>query len=505
MADFRPETTVYLFESTGVDEENQPYFTSEGAKLAWYRGKQAFAFDQYSYQRENRQYIRVNAKAGDLRKCDMLAFKNSDWKWIFCNILSIEFINPNTTEITFKTDSFATFVEDIVWCDCFIEREMQSNDWNGGIPSFNNLQPEGLETGMMKRTPESIPKIENAECSMVIQSLYDETGEPVSGGGQLRAGYPESLNMIVMDINDSNRLMRMIAQYDLKGRTSGIQAIYLVPTWYAQSNAHYYETKVVNIPYSSIDGYKPNNAKCFTNEFFYMELSNRRGSTTRFAIENLDGPRFATLAVKGGFAGGSGGMVLYIENYPNGIDNGVVQYNDIQVPFVTDTFTQWVSANKFSLVADMVGSIAMGAVGSAIQMPAVTASAASKAGSSIARLFDNMANPLGAGGQSAGSGLPICTQTYGFKVNWVHPYAANIQSIDEYFSRFGYRTNRVKKPNVDTRPLWNYVKTAGSVVRGPFDHSDKLAIQKCLDNGVTLWHVPAAEIGDYSNMAGNKE
>lgn len=504
MADFHPETTVYLFEGTGVDAENQPLFTSEGAKMGWYNGHRKYAFENYSYQRENRGFIRVKAKAGDLRKCDMMAWKNSSWKWILANIVSIEFINPNTTEIGFTVDYMQTFIEDIEWCDCWIEREMQSQDWNGGVPSFNNLQPEGIETGPMVRTPEWADGITFFDMSIVVLSAYDEAGE-VGYSTTVKAGYPESLNTIVMGLNETNRLANMISTYAEKGVLDGIMGIFLCPSQYADSSGLF--TQIWQVPpnFAQIDGYTPINAKCYSGEFFGLELSNQRGNTSMIYLDRMENPSVVTLQAQGAFCGGTGGLMLFASNYPNGKAYGVIIYNDIQVPFIGNAFANWCAQNKYGIATDVIGTVAGGVIGVATGNIGATVGAIGKAMGTVAKLQDQKVDPLSVGGQAAGSGLPISTNTNAFLVNWVHPMEENIRCIDQFFSRFGYRTNRLKKPNVDTRPLWNYVKTAGGLVKGPFDSVAKNAIQTILDNGVTFWHVPAATIGDYSNMAGNKE
>lgn len=504
MADFHPETTVYLFEATGVDDENQPYFTSEASKISWYISHNVHSYVDYSYQRENRGFIRVKDKAENLRKCDMMAWRNSTGKTVLARVNTIEFINPNTTEIGYSVDYMQTYIEDIIWCDCWIEREMQSGDWNGGIPSFNNLQPEGLETGMLVRTPEWADGITFFDMSMVILSAYDEAGED-GYTTTVRAGYPESLNTIVMGVNETNRLAAMISTYAEKGRLDGIMGIFLCPSVYANSNDLY--TQIWSVPpnFAQIDGYTPINAKCYSGEFFGLELSNQRGNTSRIYLDRMENPSVVTLQAQGAFCGGSGGLLLFPSNYPNGKAYGVIIYNDVQIPYVGNGFENWVAQNKYGIFTEVASSATQFVIGAAIGNVPAVASAGVKAVNSINKVLAQNVDPMSVGGQAAGSGLAIATHTNAFLVNWIHPMEENIRCIDQYFSRFGYRTNRLKKPNVNTRPLWNYVKTAGAVVRGPFDYPAKKAIQDILDAGVTFWHVPSATIGDYSNMAGNKE
>lgn len=508
MADFRPETTVYLVESTGVDAENQPFFNSEGSKIAWYNSHVIHAFENYSYQRENRQYIRVKAKAGDLRKCDVILWRNSNWKWIIGNITAIEFVNPNTTEITYKVDYMQTFIEDIIWCDCWVEREMITNDWVGGQPNFNNYnQLEGLETGKLIRTRVPMPELEYQEMSLVVLSAYDEAGEE-NVNSSVIAGYPSGLNRIVIPMETVGRFDNMIKTYSEKGRLDGIAGVFLCPSKYASNGSLYIENFTHALAFNFIDGYQVVNARCFGPEFFCIEISNRQGAVSTFTIDEMVDPGLINLNLEGAFCGGSGGMLLY----PTGIfgpnkDRGVITYNDIQVPYVGNSFANWIAQNKMGLIAE-VGQAAVGigvavATGGALGST-LGVSSVSKAMGTLAKVSEAKASPLSIGGQAASSGLPVATKTIGFIVSLVHPKGCNVQCIDEFFSRFGYKVNRLKKPNVNTRPLWNYVKTAGAVVRGPFDYAAKTEIQNNLDNGVTFWHVPAATIGDYSDMAANK-
>lgn len=507
MADFQPETTVYLFESTGVDVENQPFFTSESAKIGWYMSHTTHTFNEYSYQREERGYIRVKEKAGNLRSCDMMAWKNSDWRWIIARVLSVEFINPNTTQIQFEVDSMQTFIDVIDFKACWIEREMETYDWNGSVPNlYNNTQIEGLETGLMIRKGVTPTDLYFPDLSMVVLSVYDEQGEPTVNG-KINAGYPSGLNKISMEISDVDRLSAMLTTYANKGRLDGIAGIFITPSIIAVRDSLYSNIYPLSINFPTIDGYEVNNAKCFSAEFFSIELSNRRGNVSTFSLEELSDPANILLTVEGAFDGGTGGLILYPNTIGPTKDRGVILFNDIQVPYVGDGFKNWFSQNKYGIIADaasIFGGIVASAATGGIVGAAVGIGALSKGAQSIGRIADKATSPLSMGGQAANSGLPISIDTYGFQVNLVTPQYCNIQAIDEFFSKFGYKTNKLKKPNVNTRPLWNYVKTAGALVAGPFTYQDKMNIQNAMDNGVTFWHVPAATIGDYSNLAGNK-
>ena len=71
------------------------------------------------------------------------------------------------------------------------------------------------------------------------------------------------------------------------------------------------------------------------------------------------------------------------------------------------------------------------------------------------------------------------------------------RTIDDYFTKFGYQTNRVKVPNTHSRPHWNYVKTISATITGSVPADDAKKICQLLDNGITFWK-NGSEIGNYS-------
>lgn len=525
MADFRPETTIQLYWRTGVDEQNQPYFTSEGAKLAWYRVHSPITRTAYSFQRENRNWIRIEGKAESLRDYDMFAFQNSEGsKWVFCKVEEVEFINPNCTEIRYSVDYMQTYIEDIRFGKCWVEREMQENDWDGSTPSFNNLQPEGIETGSMTRSIANLTgTVEFDSFSVVCVSKYNENGNPTPKITSMN-NYPSGLEEIVFSLPKNGRLNDLenyISMLEEKGINvnEAIVGLFIVPNTYAGGSSTGDRTVGVIPPYPTINGYTVINAKCFTSEFFRLEISNRRGNEQELKPENFTETDTILLRMEYGFKGACGGSMLYPQGYEgNPKDFGVIKYDDAQAAFTSNAFTSWIAANTTSLGVSTANSIFQGAVtgammgamagpvGSGVGVAVGAAGAFLNVASTFAKIADRAKDPTAIGGQQAGSVMEILMDNYGYSVNWLHPYTANLRSIDQFFSRFGYRTNRFKKPNVDTRPKWNYVKTSDAVCRGPFPKKAQIYMQNIMNNGVTFWHLSGGEnIDDDWDPEVNKE
>ena len=68
---------------------------------------------------------------------------------------------------------------------------------------------------------------------------------------------------------------------------------------------------------------------------------------------------------------------------------------------------------------------------------------------------------------------------------------------DEYLSVFGYKTNRVKTPNITGRRNWNYVKTIDCYIEADVPQNDLAEIKRMFNKGITLWHNPTT-FADYN-------
>lgn len=68
------------------------------------------------------------------------------------------------------------------------------------------------------------------------------------------------------------------------------------------------------------------------------------------------------------------------------------------------------------------------------------------------------------------------------------PQYEEMLTIDNYFSKFGYKINDYQVPNLNTRPLFNYVKCSEVNLTGNIP-SEYINVMKAIFSaGVTLWH-----------------
>lgn len=75
----------------------------------------------------------------------------------------------------------------------------------------------------------------------------------------------------------------------------------------------------------------------------------------------------------------------------------------------------------------------------------------------------------------------------------------NWKAIDDYFSKFGYKTLRIKTPNINSRLNWNYLQIGAgeSFGFGDIPQNDLDIINSIFQKGVTIWHYHD-NIGNYN-------
>jgi hypothetical protein len=73
------------------------------------------------------------------------------------------------------------------------------------------------------------------------------------------------------------------------------------------------------------------------------------------------------------------------------------------------------------------------------------------------------------------------------------------KSIDDYFTMFGYKVNKVKTPSRRNRPHYTYLKTKGCHVDGGAPADAIRRIEQIYDNGIRFW-VNASEVGHYTTI-----
>jgi hypothetical protein len=349
----------------------------------------------------------------------------------------------------------------------------------------------------------------------------------------------------LIDPQDNNNIANFVHAFDLYGYGDAITAMYLIPKSFApnpwfpsisgsdpsgeawgfdyaimpQTNGATTLWNSYFVRNSTINGYTPKNNKLFCYPYNYMLMTNNNGDDAVFHWEDFSSSQaqFRVIGIP------TQGCLIKIlpRNYKNQSTTQrgyIYSLNAQTLPLVSwnsDYYLNWQAQNgiKSGYNAEANYITDFGKAGEAVSSgkDQVTtgnilegaARTLSWVGRSVSSLMTEVSGGYTASitpdqtkGQTNGdmnfSYGRMCFTEYDMSIK-----AEVARSIDNYFSMFGYRTDKMKVPNITGRANWNYVKTMGCNVIGTLPQLDLQAIKKMFDDGVTLWHNPAT-FQDYS-------
>ena len=169
-----------------------------------------------------------------------------------------------------------------------------------------------------------------------------------------------------------------------------------------------------------------------------------------------------------------------------------------------DLYTNWLTQNAVNIGVG-IASNALGIIGGAGLLGAgggmagagMITSGALGIASSIGQIYEHSLQPPVAKGNTNGGDINTCNSKNKFYFYHMTIKAEYAQIIDNYFSMFGYKVNRVKVPNKAHRARWWYTKCIDVNIDGPVPNDDMQKIKNAYNDGITFWR-NASEIQNYS-------
>lgn len=467
-------------------------FTSESVQTTYFTGKTKYTFSNCTYIRKERK-IRVEKKADLLFDCNYLMFQNTGFgdKWFYAFITNVEYITNDVSEISFEIDVFQTWQFDITIKECFVEREHSLTDNVG-----DNLVPESLEQGdYIAENLEGTGHMGNLK--IVVAATFNKGYENIYGRtyGNIYSG------LFFNIFSTGKEVTQFIAGAVADNKGDGIVSIFMAPSDFLDESINVTDIKRYSITKSkktgSIDGYTPRNKKLLTYPYNFLYVTNMSGNSATFCYEY-----FSTDDCQFTLAGdmSCNPQVTLFPNYYKGLTNNYDERMNLdgfpQCAYTTDTYMAWLAQNGSSQAISTLGS-AMGAVANV-----KTGNIGSAVGNALS-IFQTVAQrsviqeqpPQAHGTTGSSISVALGIKDFIFIKKYIRKEFARI--IDDYFDKYGYATHRVKVPNINTRPAYNYVKTINSSVTGNIPVDDLSKICSILDNGVTFWKSPN-NVGDYS-------
>lgn len=526
MAVITPNSDVILLKvPLEIDEANQLTFASATAQYNYFNGLTGkLPFDKFTYQRKDGT-IRIPALMDDILSYNYVMYRNTAHgsKWFYAFIESMEYVNDSVTAVKIKTDTWQTYQFDLTFKPTFVLREHTNDDTIG-----SNIVPENVDTGE-PTINDSIVHMSPNITGNFVTFMVSDTG-PIN---KVWTDMPSQYNGIFsgyafFGVDSLSDAQRIVDRYVDNTREEAIQNIFMAPkSVYGNYTTSIIDTvsptitiyypEVMSSPQSiiasqtisrinTLDGYTPKNNKLYTYPYSYLYVTNNTGSDVEFRYEDFTNatPTFSL----GGILCSGCDIKLNPLNYKNvstanqayGLKAGkfpVCSWN-------TDAHAIWLAQNQLNMTVAGQELFVGATTGAALAKVTGDYSKLGTAGTDfLAKVFDSLKGDYLSKHMPDQAHGDVNSSNYNYSIgNWfdfrrMSVRAETARIIDDYFSAFGYATNRVKTPNITGRRNWNYVKTARCYIEADIPQEDLQEIKNMFDTGVTFWHNPAT-FADYS-------
>lgn len=514
-------TTIKILKDVPLDSTytDTMLFSSVGEQTSYFNSKVKYAYTGCSYQRVNssvapyrRAYtVTVPGIADNYEDCNYIMFQNSGTssKWYYCFIKKIEYISQIATKFEYEIDYYQTWAFDFEILPSIVEREHAESD-----ELFENLEPEPFNVVADYITDPPITT-QNIDPHIAIMATTDPDGK--GGNGYLINNIFQNTIQGSFPANNSG-LMAVLAildEYAQQGTIDNIVNIYMLPK--AASLSGNYESLTANDP--KINNYSPKNKKLLSFPYCHIQVDNGLGDTAQYKYEdfadyliNNDGnitvnkrpylfycyyfcgypPAMVLTCTANGYQNKSNPNCLSITNFP-------------QCAWSKDSYTAWLAntnpRSTFNIAQNAIRPMITGAASGN------TSQTIAGIGEGILNLFLGMGereiekfeasrNSYTMGGMASPATVPFITKDIGFHIYNISIKPEIAQQIDDYFDMFGYATNKLKVPNLNSRETWNYVKTNNVMIKGSMPVDAMNAIKRMFNNGIRFWHTD--NVGNYT-------
>lgn len=550
-----PNSDIILLKSPlKLDHENQITFSNATDQYNYFNSLPKLSINGATYQRKD-GVIRfpTHTKIGDglptyedILKYNYCMYKNTNYsnKRFYAYIVDITYQNDGMTEVKIETDVFQTWQFDIVYMNSFIEREHVSDDTVG-----LHTIPEGLETGDYIINDSNNLSNRMASCYICVAVTWVPDNTPVLDyeGRIYNKIFSGNLLLLFRNADDCTRFIKC---YDKMARAEAITNIYMVPilatdispddgpqwkTYTYGSGSSAISTEFAILPYSlgdaqieqdltvsnisSLNGYVPKNNKLKVFPYSYLSITNNNGTEVTFKYEDFIN-NLPTFDINCNVTAGSPSM-LVPTNYKlyGGISGHDIFYNfglaGGKFPtcsWNTDPYINWLTENGVNILGLHIDAPTTKALGGTIEafLGAVNLGSGdnlegiSQAGSGIGKMFGaiqeqwrhSLQSPtlngqIASGDLSYSHGNTLFTY---YKMSIRYEYA---KIIDDFFSMYGYKVNKLATPNIHKRSNWDFIKCSNVNLEGEIPEGDLDKIRRLFNNGCTFWHTTQYYL-DYS-------
>lgn len=513
-----PTSDIYLIKTPmELDEKNTLTFANATAQFNYFNSLPKISLDNATYQRKDGE-IRFPTSINtytydDLLNYNYCMYRNESYsnKWFYAFVTDLTYENDGMTKIKIETDVMQTWKFEINYKPSFIEREHIAK--SADVPGAN-LVEEGLETGDFTCNEQTSLTVSSSciPCMAVTTKPYNPlSGHPDTPIFKKYNGIYSGVTYLVSDTQQ--HFSELLKYYNDAGiLEQAVQYVFMIPSIYAQGvdyqrltfgtlqytwgeilasdDSFGFSISAGNKP-TSVDGYIPRNKKLLTSPYSFLNVDNNAGSVTTLKYEDFSTIALAfnvEMAISPGCA-----IKFSPAGYKGVTSNHLYSFNMTKLPicsYGSDVYTNWLTQNGVNIATDIISS-------------GVELASGNVAGAGMS-IFSNLAQssrmqmiPNSVKGNVNSGDIIYSMGIYNPIAYKMSIKLEKAHILDEYFDMYGYKTNRVKTPNLENRSNWNYVKMINCNITGEIPQKDMERIKQIFNDGVTLWHNPSTFL-DYS-------
>lgn len=521
-----PSTIIKFYKNMPMDNTytNTLYFNSISEQNAFFHTPSSnllASLTAQSYQRHSLGKLRVQLKTEILYACNYIAFQNANFgsKWFYAFVTNIEYVNNEVCEVTYEIDYIQSWLLNVKFKECYVEREHSLTDNIGdniideNLPVGEYIYPKNEWAGLNDlATVIGVSDIDKGWKGGAYGSVYcgaklwafEEGSSMEQNIETFLSGFdthPEKVLMMYMCPNliiprqdvDTNRVdltrpVNFVKVYDAPSKTT-----------------------------DKFGNYTPKNNKLYTYPFNFIRVSNGCGSVLdlRYEFFKEHKPAFCFTGsflppvsvtctpteYKGKFIDPNGWTPITKWSL---LTESISINNFPQCMWATSSYDNWLqTAGVSSILGNTTSTAKTLGVMSTLGDVKKNISPFGEV-MAMTQLFDTGLEVYNArddsdiirGDINAGSTL-VQHNALDFEISRCCVNEQYARIIDEYFTMYGYPVKRVKYPTYNNRPHWNYIKTKGCTIIGEAPTDSIKRISDIFNNGITFWK-NASEVGNYS-------
>lgn len=217
MSDYQPQTTFYLLSGVPLDHsnKNQRLFDSASEQQAFFKKYKLQEVLNGTYQRKTVGVINVPFLFDSIANCNYIMWQNAEQssKWYYAFILEIKYINPNMSQIIYDLDLIQTYMFDMEFKECYINRQHEKRfayTTDGKkLNAYINREVEDLDYGSCYDlySEQSLGSNQEENVGFLVgATTYKQDGAE----GKVASGIPLNLIYFAMPVFIPNKDMTTI-------------------------------------------------------------------------------------------------------------------------------------------------------------------------------------------------------------------------------------------------------------------------------------------------------